>query len=131
MKKEKQNFGVFEEAYGYDEELAKGIWLKVRGIDTFLAYSYSSEIVAKITSDREEEELKLGRSFTTEEVEEFGEECFMKYVLLDWKAEGLDCTIENKRIVNEKYPQYFNECMQYSQTNKTFQRKKIEDLAGK
>jgi len=121
---------IFEKAYGYDKETAKGNWFTVNGIAVKLAYSNQPKIEAKVHDLRTQKTEEVGRELTNDEHQEIGEAVFISDVLIDWKAD-LKCDEQNKIMVMKKYPSFVSDCMAIANNNKKFQEKRIEETTGK
>lgn len=121
----------FDDAYGYDPELAKGKWFTTRGgIKVKLAFAGDANIEAIVQKKRNDLSDELGRELTSEEHEQIGIDVFVENILLDWKSK-LPFNKENIIKVIEKYSRFTNDCMVIFQDNKCFQEKRIEEQVGK
>lgn len=126
----KNKMDIFEKAYGYNEDLAKGKWFPVNEIQVKLAYLNDPKIEAKVHDLRAQKAEKTGRQLTNDEHEEIGTAVFVSDVLLDWKTD-IPCNQENKIEVMKKYPRFVTDCMTVAGNNKCFQEKQIEEATGK
>lgn len=117
---------LFEEAYGYDEELAKGHWFTLpSGFKVKLAYAQSPEVEAKVQARRNELSDKLGRELKAEEHEEIGMDVLVNEVVLDWKH-NVPYSPDICRQMVQKYPRFLNECMEVMNDNKKFKQERVD-----
>lgn len=127
----KKEINDFDDAYGFDEELAEGNWFTIKGISVKLAFLNSPNVEAKVQDLRNKKSEQLNRELHYEEHEEIGTEIFLNDVLLDWKVKGLECTKENKLEMIKKYPRFLEDCFSISKNNKKFQQERIEEIVKK
>jgi len=126
-----------DEAYGFDKEEAKGKWFTVRGIKVKLAFLHSTELVAKLTKEKEEYANTLDHEPTVDEAEQVGVKFFAEHVLLDWdkdltvKGIAYSPSLENKIQLLNDYPLFQRDCFAVAQSNQKFQHKKIENRVKK
>lgn len=125
------DFTVFDDAYGYDEELAKGKWFTIRGIKVKLAYAHTTYIEGLVEDRRIQMGDAKGDELTTEDHEKIGNQVFSEYLVLDWKVKGMPCNPENVLAVCKKYPAFSSDCMAICHNNKQFQEERIEATVEK